>query len=184
MGDHLFEKCLCGALANRTRIMATHQVRVLNRPEIDHIIVLDAGRVIDQGTYAQLVQRGSLQALQHAVTMELGSPSGGTPTATPVAASSNADIPKSVAAAALDETTEQSARGSLRWSVMTQYLRAYGTWPALMLIALLFILTQVLLTRGCCNYLLGAMKRLVFAYCDKSVREKDWCYRMHGTQVT
>ena len=45
-----------GMLAGRTRVLATHTLWCL--PQTDAIVVLDAGRVIQQGTFHQLVAAG------------------------------------------------------------------------------------------------------------------------------
>ncbi|ODM90032.1 Multidrug resistance-associated protein 4 [Orchesella cincta] len=50
---HLFDKCIKKHLAGKLRILVTHQLQYL--PQADHIIVLNNGKILAQGTYDQLV---------------------------------------------------------------------------------------------------------------------------------
>ncbi|XP_022800440.1 multidrug resistance-associated protein 4-like isoform X3 [Stylophora pistillata] len=52
VGRHLFEKCICGYLAKKPRILVTHQLQHIG--EADHIIVLDKGKVVNRGPYKEL----------------------------------------------------------------------------------------------------------------------------------
>ncbi|KAI9034703.1 P-loop containing nucleoside triphosphate hydrolase protein [Hyaloraphidium curvatum] len=57
VGRHLFEKCILEALAGKTRVLATHQIHVL--PRCDRVVCIDGGRIVQQGTYAELMaERG------------------------------------------------------------------------------------------------------------------------------
>ncbi|WP_413575054.1 ABC transporter ATP-binding protein [Bdellovibrio sp. HCB290] len=51
----LFETLLMGAWADRTRILVTHRLSALNR--VDRILFLEDGRIIDQGTFEELLAR-------------------------------------------------------------------------------------------------------------------------------
>ncbi|KAG4104318.1 hypothetical protein H8356DRAFT_1029599 [Neocallimastix lanati (nom. inval.)] len=51
----LFDNCIHGALADKTRILVTHQLHVL--PRVDYIIVMKGGRIEEQGKYNELVQK-------------------------------------------------------------------------------------------------------------------------------
>ena len=70
------------AMAGRTTFLVTHRLSTLRRA--DHIIMLANGRVIEQGTHAELLQkRGAYRAMVHIQTPEAdmpsprGSPAGG-----------------------------------------------------------------------------------------------------------
>ncbi|KAH8407656.1 hypothetical protein KR222_009487, partial [Zaprionus bogoriensis] len=52
VGKLLMEKCFNGFLANKLRILVTHHVQLLHNA--DHLILLELGRVSQQGSYAQL----------------------------------------------------------------------------------------------------------------------------------
>ncbi|KAI9003964.1 P-loop containing nucleoside triphosphate hydrolase protein [Hyaloraphidium curvatum] len=54
VGKHLMEQCITGALAGSTRILATHQVHVVDRA--DWVIVLDHGKILEQGRFEDLMR--------------------------------------------------------------------------------------------------------------------------------
>ncbi|KAF3857370.1 hypothetical protein F7725_009229 [Dissostichus mawsoni] len=56
VGRHLFEKCICGLLKNKLRILVTHQLQYLQAA--DQIIVLKEGHMVAKGTYAELQRSG------------------------------------------------------------------------------------------------------------------------------
>ena len=51
----LFEQLLLGAWADRTRILVTHRLSALS--QVDRILFLEEGRIIDQGTFEELLAR-------------------------------------------------------------------------------------------------------------------------------
>ena len=51
---------LQGAVAGRTTLVMTHRLRVAQ--EADRIVVLDEGRVVEEGTHADLLEAGGLYA--------------------------------------------------------------------------------------------------------------------------
>lgn len=53
--EKLFSQLLNGAWAERTRLMVTHRLSILNR--VDRILFLQAGRLVDQGTLTDLMNR-------------------------------------------------------------------------------------------------------------------------------
>ncbi|KAN0028502.1 hypothetical protein ACTFIV_010347 [Dictyostelium citrinum] len=55
VGNHLFNKCIQGMMADKTRILVTHQLQFI--PSADHIVVVDNGKLI-QGTYSELKSKG------------------------------------------------------------------------------------------------------------------------------
>ena len=52
VGQQIFQKCFSEILADKLRILVTHQVQYLET--VDHILVLDKGAIISEGTYSQL----------------------------------------------------------------------------------------------------------------------------------
>jgi len=53
VGKHIFEKCILGALAGKTRVLVTHQLQYL--PFADKIVVLDEGRIVFKGAYKDIL---------------------------------------------------------------------------------------------------------------------------------
>ncbi|CAJ1086991.1 LOW QUALITY PROTEIN: multidrug resistance-associated protein 4-like [Xyrichtys novacula] len=56
VGKHLYEKCICGLLKNKIRIVVTHQLQHLRTT--DQILVLKEGHIMAQGTYSELQSSG------------------------------------------------------------------------------------------------------------------------------
>ncbi|KXS18959.1 hypothetical protein M427DRAFT_95715 [Gonapodya prolifera JEL478] len=63
VGRHIFDHCICGALAEKTRILSTHQIHIL--PQGKYKWRFTDGRIVEQGTYADLVasEGGYLQSM-------------------------------------------------------------------------------------------------------------------------
>ncbi len=57
VGKHIFEEVIgdTGLLGGKTRVLVTHGITYL--PKTDHIIVLKEGKISEQGSYQELVQR-------------------------------------------------------------------------------------------------------------------------------
>ncbi|KAG0025921.1 hypothetical protein BGZ81_006735 [Podila clonocystis] len=55
VGKRLWEDCVLHELTGKTRIVATHQLHVL--PDVDYIVCMKNGRIIDQGTYQELITK-------------------------------------------------------------------------------------------------------------------------------
>mmetsp|Transcript_36853 Transcript_36853/g.92368 ORF Transcript_36853/g.92368 Transcript_36853/m.92368 type:complete len:373 (+) Transcript_36853:760-1878(+) len=56
VGQSIFERCICGELRSKTRILVTHQMACL--PSVDRIVILEQGRITAVGSYAELVAQG------------------------------------------------------------------------------------------------------------------------------
>ncbi|SPQ98048.1 unnamed protein product (mitochondrion) [Plasmodiophora brassicae] len=64
VGKALFDQCLMQRLAGKTRVLVTHQLHFV--PRADYIVVMDAGRIAEQGTYADLMNaNGEFTRLMH-----------------------------------------------------------------------------------------------------------------------
>ncbi|KAJ3100041.1 hypothetical protein HDU97_002525 [Phlyctochytrium planicorne] len=58
VGKHIFENAICGPLREgRTVILVTHQLHFL--PNVDHIYYLNGGRIVERGTFSELIGNGS-----------------------------------------------------------------------------------------------------------------------------
>ncbi|MEY2467852.1 MAG: ATP-binding cassette, subfamily bacterial, partial [Actinomycetota bacterium] len=58
--EALVQEALAVALAGRTAIVIAHRLSTIH--DADVILVVDAGRIIQRGTHAELIQRGGLYA--------------------------------------------------------------------------------------------------------------------------
>ncbi|XP_063223958.1 ATP-binding cassette sub-family C member 4-like [Bacillus rossius redtenbacheri] len=56
VGKHLFDMCLRGYLASKTRILVTHQLQYLK--DADLIVILRDGKIENQGSYSEMLNSG------------------------------------------------------------------------------------------------------------------------------
>ncbi|KAJ1654449.1 hypothetical protein IWQ61_005620 [Dispira simplex] len=57
VGKHLFYHCIREELAHKTRVLVTHQLHFM--PYVDYILYMEDGRIMEQGTYAELMVPGT-----------------------------------------------------------------------------------------------------------------------------
>ncbi|KAF9229004.1 P-loop containing nucleoside triphosphate hydrolase protein [Gyrodon lividus] len=55
VGRTVFNNCIKKALRGKTRVLVTHQLQYLN--QVDHIIVVSEGAIVEQGSFDELVSR-------------------------------------------------------------------------------------------------------------------------------
>ncbi|KAJ3340676.1 hypothetical protein HDU93_006533 [Gonapodya sp. JEL0774] len=55
VGRHIFDQCICGSLAGKTRILSTHQLHIL--PQADWVVCVQNGDIVEQGTYFDLLAK-------------------------------------------------------------------------------------------------------------------------------
>ncbi|KAJ3129883.1 hypothetical protein HK098_007637 [Nowakowskiella sp. JEL0407] len=53
VGKRLFQDCIKGALAGKTRVLVTHQLHFI--PEVDYVVVFKDGEITEQGKYVDLM---------------------------------------------------------------------------------------------------------------------------------
>ncbi|KNC52888.1 uncharacterized protein AMSG_12229 [Thecamonas trahens ATCC 50062] len=109
----LFDECITGLLRNKTRVLVTHYLHLL--PRVDYVVCMDGGRVVQQGTYDELMAQPSgafaeLVARHQHAAEEAASAGGLTPVAAPIPSPSGG-LTLAIPAATLDHTLVSS-----RWS--------------------------------------------------------------------
>ncbi|CAG9833829.1 unnamed protein product [Diabrotica balteata] len=167
VSKHLYEKCINGYLASRTRILVTHQVHYLK--DADNIIILNNGRVEQEGTFnnlansdnvyaklltaepenedkkqdrskypRQLSQR-SRQSSMSSVVSELS-------TADTLMSNEN-DFEEEAAEKELEvqvkDLQEQSSKGKVGGSLLLKYILAGSNVLAVLILVILFLGTQL-----------------------------------------
>lgn len=146
VGRHIMDKAICGLLKDRCRILATHQLHVLNR--CDRIIIMDEGRISAIDTFDNLMQNSELfrrlmstsgQETAHEegneATDDVGEETEDTPT------SARASAPSKPAAALMQE--EEKGSSSVGWSVWKAYILASGGYSNALVILILLGLSNV-----------------------------------------
>lgn len=145
VGRHLFEQCLCGALADKTRVLVTHQLHLL--PQVDYIIVMEQMGVAEQGTYDQLMAAGGpfaeLMRRHGGVDGAAGSRPG-TPRPQLAAAAKPSTATPEPGDVAKERTrlttTEERVTGAVAWKVYADYVRWAGGLAFLAAAVLLLML--------------------------------------------
>lgn len=71
VGRQVFRACIAGELAGKTRLLVTNQLQYV--PEADKVVVLKEGRIVEAGTYADLISRknGVLAEMMNDVQTDL-----------------------------------------------------------------------------------------------------------------
>lgn len=143
VGKHIFDRCIMGVLAGKTRVLATHQLHHL--PHADHIVVLDGnGAVAESGTLDSLIAANGPFAHMYAEHIGGQGSTAAVATTTASAASRSAsaardlladsraadkqqDAPtKGDAAAGVLATEEDREEGKVSWAVYRAYFGAMG----------------------------------------------------------
>lgn len=55
VGRHLFEQCICKALRGTSRLLVTNQLHFLDHPDVARVLVLENGRIVEQGSFRTLL---------------------------------------------------------------------------------------------------------------------------------
>ncbi|KAJ1533089.1 hypothetical protein HK096_005698, partial [Nowakowskiella sp. JEL0078] len=64
VGKRLFNDCIRGVLAGKTRILVTHQLHYL--PDVDYIVVMKSGEISEQGKFQELMSnKGAFSKLMY-----------------------------------------------------------------------------------------------------------------------
>ncbi|KAI0718208.1 multidrug resistance-associated ABC transporter [Cerioporus squamosus] len=148
VGKKLLDGCfLHGPLADKTRVLVTHALHVLDKT--DYIYVMDEGKIVEQGTYDELIQSsqmfarlideyGSQDKQEEPDVNDLQKPDA-------KQEDSKAAVPE--AAQNLDGAqdlmqAEERLTGSVSWSVYAKYFRFAGGFLGFAVLVLFVVLSQ------------------------------------------
>ena len=146
VGRHIMDNAICKLLKDKARVLATHQLWVLNR--CDRIIWMDGGRIVDMGTFPNLMASNAdfaklihdnAEAEQRENKKEDGDDE---------EPGNDADVGKKKAkkqkkkpATALMQA-EEKAVSSVSWGVYHAYIKSAGSILMFPVVMLLLILSQ------------------------------------------
>ncbi|KAH8887388.1 hypothetical protein GQ53DRAFT_292786 [Thozetella sp. PMI_491] len=138
VGRHIFDNAILGLLKDKCRILATHQLWVLNR--CDRIIWMEGGRIQAVDTFDNLMKNSvEFQQLMESTAVE--EKKDGALAGTQVEAATEGKAKTKKKGKGLMQS-EERAVSSVPWSVYGAYVRASGTILNLPLVVGLLILSQ------------------------------------------
>jgi ABC-type multidrug transport system fused ATPase/permease subunit len=139
VGNALFNNCILNYLQGKTRLLVTHQLQYASKA--DHIIVLSEGRICEQGSYSELINKTNGALYRMSLNVVASSSSIGTKKVAPL--TRGTPNKPSVGGVVVKPTlliTEEKASGSVGWSVYKSYIGAIGGFVLAGLILSLFVL--------------------------------------------
>lgn len=142
VGRHIFDHAICGLLKDKCRVLATHQLHVLNR--CDRIIWLQEGRIATIDTFSNLMQNNEDFQKMMASTAQEEEADGEVEVNEDRVEDLQKDAKKRKAAkkgAALMQQEERAVK-SVSWSVYDAYIRASGSILNAPFVIFLLILSQ------------------------------------------
>ncbi|KAG5501174.1 hypothetical protein JIQ42_06172 [Leishmania sp. Namibia] len=160
VGERVVEECLLGALAGKTRVLATHQMHVV--PRADHIVALGGGRVEFSGSSADFIQTSIFSDMVAGEGAGEEGLESVTPSSAPGAEENARDVldkcpqtyrgmEKRSDDASRDEAggpfilEEEKASGCVLWSTYVSYLRFCGGMHVASTVVLVFAVTEFLM---------------------------------------
>lgn len=140
VGRHIMDNAICGLLKDKCRILATHQLHVLNR--CDRIIWMEDGRIETIDTFDNLMNNNQdFQKLMATTAVEEDEEKEKEVNDDEIEEEKKTQTKKSKRGANL-MTVEERAVAGVSWSVYGAYLKAAGGLWVAPLILILLILTQ------------------------------------------
>lgn len=134
VGQLIFQNCLSGILADKLRILVTHQVQYLET--VDHILVLDKGAIISEGTYSQLSKNDPF--FSKLITEEGSVKQRSSPSAS--SEKGNTELFYRLDDQGVERAAEDNAKGAVSLHVHWQYLKEGAELVALLVFGSIAIL--------------------------------------------
>ena len=135
VGKNIFDKCICGVLSQKARILVTHRLQCVK--DADHIIMMKEGSIAQEGSYSELLEAGlEFDFLERN--------NGGTSTKSPSAHDQcgSREILVQGETVGLETEEEDRMTGSVTSGLYWKYFRAGLGCPSLVMLILLFCATQ------------------------------------------
>ncbi|KAF9262693.1 multidrug resistance-associated ABC transporter [Marasmius fiardii PR-910] len=141
VGKEILENCLLkGPLANRTRVLVTHALHVLDKT--DYIYVVEDGALVEEGSYKHLLDHGPIfsRLINEYGRHDEADPKAGYGRKSAQDATLKGPEEKKLAEALMQE--EERMTGAVTWNTYAQYLRHAGSILWAPVILFLMVLTQ------------------------------------------
>ena len=137
VGRKIFEKCICGVLSQKTRILSTHQLHL--HKNADRVIVMKDGSLAQEGSHDDLLEAGlDLDALESSIKDNVASEV--------VARQDHRESLASEDSVGLEIKSEDRMTGSVSSRLYWEYFRAGLNSPAILLLAVFFCFAQGIVT--------------------------------------
>ena len=137
VGKHIFEKCICEALAEKTRIIVTHRLQYLKNA--DHIIVMDNGTTKEEGSYKELCESGlEFDNLEETHPQ----PVKGVEKPPVMVQRSESNISREDGCAGFEMDEEERLTGSVSYHSYWKYFRAGRSTLSVVMLLVLFFIAQ------------------------------------------
>jgi ABC-type multidrug transport system fused ATPase/permease subunit len=141
VGRHIMDNAICGLLRNKCRILATHQLHVLNR--CDRIIWMDQGKIVTIDTFENLMSNNvEFQKLMSATTVENEQQQEKEVVVDEIEEEKKAQDTAGSKKGETLMTQEERAVKSVGWQVYKAYVKAAGGWYVAPLVLGFLIMTQ------------------------------------------
>ena len=139
VGRHIFDNAILGLLGNKCRILATHQLWVLNR--CDRIVWMENGKIQAVDTFDKLMRdHEGFQTLMETTAVEKKEDEDEDEKKDPEQDDQQEKKKKKKGAALMQQ--EERAESSVPWSVYAAYIRSSGSLLNAPLVIFLLILSQ------------------------------------------
>ncbi|CAM42570.1 p-glycoprotein e [Leishmania braziliensis MHOM/BR/75/M2904] len=166
VGERVMRECVCGALAGKTRVLATHQVSAAAYADL--VVLLEEGRVAFQGSYAAYCDYAQPQRHAEGAVEAVGGDAGGAVEAespparstvkklstliceAPPAADSTPTAVSEAERRATEGTgklltEEERFKGAVEWAVYVRYMKACGGVGVCMSVMAVYLVTEVVM---------------------------------------
>ncbi|CCX12168.1 Similar to ABC transporter C family member 12; acc. no. Q54U44 [Pyronema omphalodes CBS 100304] len=143
VGRHLFDKAICGLLRDKCRVLATHQLHVLEK--VDRVVWMEEGRIQAVGTFPELManNEGFQQMMSQITTDKVEEEKEEVEQEIDEKIEEEEKKPKAKTQGKALMQAEEKAVASVSWKVYEAYIKASGTILILPILILMLAVGQV-----------------------------------------